>query len=201
MKTRGRDGALFGAVSRWGTTGCLLLSLFGVNSAANATVFDPATALLGTLTITGATVSDSIYNDDFKVKGGFGDANVKSFVTGEFGTASQTAATIGSGGNCGGGPTTCSGNGATYSGKAADIFAIHWGGGRGGNQPLLAIEFSKAVTSFTISGFSHGVSFIRAYSNVSATPLPAALPLFAAGLGVIGLLGRRRKRNASGQTA
>jgi hypothetical protein len=29
---------------------------------------------------------------------------------------------------------------------------------------------------------------------ISATPLPAALPLFAGGLGVIGLFGRRRKR-------
>jgi hypothetical protein len=29
-----------------------------------------------------------------------------------------------------------------------------------------------------------------------ATPLPAALPLFAAGLGVVGLLARRRKRAA-----
>ena len=31
----------------------------------------------------------------------------------------------------------------------------------------------------------------------SATPLPAALPLFATGLGALGLLGWRRKRNAS----
>jgi hypothetical protein len=30
--------------------------------------------------------------------------------------------------------------------------------------------------------------------TVAATPLPAALPLFAGGLGVIGLLGWRRKR-------
>jgi hypothetical protein len=30
--------------------------------------------------------------------------------------------------------------------------------------------------------------------NLSATPLPAALPLYAAGIGVMGLLGRRRKR-------
>jgi hypothetical protein len=31
-------------------------------------------------------------------------------------------------------------------------------------------------------------------ADVSPTPLPAALPLFAAGLGVISLLGWRRKR-------
>jgi hypothetical protein len=33
--------------------------------------------------------------------------------------------------------------------------------------------------------------------QVSATPLPAALPLFAGGLGVLGYLGRRRKRTES----
>jgi hypothetical protein len=32
--------------------------------------------------------------------------------------------------------------------------------------------------------------------NSTATPLPAALPLFATGLGGLGLLGRRRKRKA-----
>jgi hypothetical protein len=34
-------------------------------------------------------------------------------------------------------------------------------------------------------------------SSTAATPLPAALPLFAGGLGVIGLFGRRRKRKAA----
>jgi hypothetical protein len=33
--------------------------------------------------------------------------------------------------------------------------------------------------------------------DVSAVPLPAALPLFATGLGALGLLGWRRKRKAS----
>jgi hypothetical protein len=32
--------------------------------------------------------------------------------------------------------------------------------------------------------------------SISAVPLPAALPLFAAGVGILGLLGRRRKRKA-----
>jgi hypothetical protein len=38
-------------------------------------------------------------------------------------------------------------------------------------------------------------------SSPSATPLPAALPLFAGGLGVIGLVAGRRKRKSAGLAA
>jgi len=38
-------------------------------------------------------------------------------------------------------------------------------------------------------------------SDTSAVPLPAALPLFATGLGVMALLGRRRKKGAAKTTA
>jgi hypothetical protein len=38
-------------------------------------------------------------------------------------------------------------------------------------------------------------------ADVSATPIPAALPLFATGLGVMGLLGWRRKRKAAALAA
>ena len=37
--------------------------------------------------------------------------------------------------------------------------------------------------------------------TITQTPLPAALPLFATGLGVLGLLGWRRKRKASAVTS
>ena len=37
--------------------------------------------------------------------------------------------------------------------------------------------------------------------NTATTPLPAALPLFASGLGALGLLGWRRKRKAAALAA
>ena len=42
-----------------------------------------------------------------------------------------------------------------------------------------------------------GVSITQVTPQVTAVSLPAALPLFAAGLGVLGLLGQRRKRKAT----
>lgn len=46
-----------------------------------------------------------------------------------------------------------------------------------------------------------GVSWTASPRNLSATPLPAALPLFAGGLGALGLLGWRRKRKSQVVTA
>jgi hypothetical protein len=43
---------------------------------------------------------------------------------------------------------------------------------------------------------SDGVAITALFHDVSDTPLPAALPLFATGLGALGLLGWRRKRKA-----
>jgi hypothetical protein len=42
-------------------------------------------------------------------------------------------------------------------------------------------------------------SFTLEIGNAVATPLPAALPLFAAGLGALGLLGWRRRRKAAAE--
>jgi hypothetical protein len=77
---------------------------------------------------------------------------------------------------------------------------------------LVAIKASDgAVFDVTILAFAFGIQSLGAFSGSptfeshdfetieitappAETPLPAALPLFAGGLGVIGLLGWRRKR-------
>jgi hypothetical protein len=64
---------------------------------------------------------------------------------------------------------------------------------------LLAVNINSA--SFTCGAC--GNYFVQGTSGeaVAETPLPAALPLFASGLGALGLLGWRRKRKASAAIA
>jgi hypothetical protein len=75
--------------------------------------------------------------------------------------------------------------------------AFQWGGTGGWqlcfsyNQQCQALAYLSDGTN-TVSGSQ--VTF----SQVAATPLPAALPLFATGLGALGLLRwRRRRKNAA----
>ena len=44
-------------------------------------------------------------------------------------------------------------------------------------------------------------AMITGVTNISSTPLPAALPMFAGGLGFVGYLSRRKKRNTSARAA
>jgi PEP-CTERM motif len=173
---------------------------------ANATVYDPDTLVLPTLTLTlgsanpSASIVGSYLNTDY---GSFGDSTVLGTVQTEFGSGLTEVG----GGDCSsGGPPTCPtspNNSFTYdSSTGADVFAIHWGGG-GSDQPLLVIEFDQLVTDFSLSGFAHGVSFVRSFSEPTTTggqgmaaPVPGTLPLFVGGLGLIGLFGWRRKRKA-----
>jgi hypothetical protein len=70
------------------------------------------------------------------------------------------------------------GAGVTASGSADPIFT----------PPLFDID-GNAITVETSDGIGNN-------SPVGTTPIPAALPLFATGLGGLGLLGWRRKRKA-----
>jgi hypothetical protein len=66
------------------------------------------------------------------------------------------------------------------------------------NTAQLFFDFAEAGAFFSaISG--HNYSSVAV--DPSATPIPAALPLFASGLGALGLLGWRRKKKAAALTA
>ena len=65
-----------------------------------------------------------------------------------------------------------------------------------------ATLFASAVLTNDIGGFEVAdvsANFIQ--TGLSGTPLPAALPLFASGLGALGLLGWRRKRKVASLAA
>jgi len=67
-----------------------------------------------------------------------------------------------------------------------------------------AAPTTAITTSFSISGGAFTLYYVSANGlpsvldvEASTTPLPAALPLFAGGLGVVGLLARRKKRKVA----
>jgi hypothetical protein len=77
-------------------------------------------------------------------------------------------------------------------------------------NPCSSISLAS-LTSNTFTGtnqappqyayFGGDFEFTATNGDLSATPLPATLPLFAGGLGVMGFLGRRMKRKASSAIA
>jgi hypothetical protein len=63
------------------------------------------------------------------------------------------------------------------------------------NQGVDGIFFQNSLTFFdTLGAFR-----VLGDETTAATPLPAALPLFTGGLGVIGLIARRRKQRQAAQ--
>jgi len=58
-----------------------------------------------------------------------------------------------------------------------------------------------STITFSSEDTSQGSFNIPEIAFVSSTPIPAALPLFASGLGALGLLGRRRKRKVAAPAA
>ncbi len=83
----------------------------------------------------------------------------------------------------------------SFTGTDADLFGVHFGCGKSKDCEL--VWLFSGDTTFTVNSLK-GFSNISAFSDTTATPLPAALPLFASGIGALGLLGWRRKRKGSG---
>jgi len=63
-----------------------------------------------------------------------------------------------------------------------------------GGIPTITISGNTLEIDFHGLTFQPGSQLVLDFGPVSQTPLPAALPLFASGLGALGLLGWRRKR-------
>jgi hypothetical protein len=97
-------------------------------------------------------------------------------------------------------------DGQMFSGTATDVAFL--------NGSFNSAQFSEQIGS-NPNRFDLQTSGVYAYyydnegqdasgsitSSLAATPLPAALPLFAGGLGIMGLFGRRRKRMADATAA
>ena len=65
----------------------------------------------------------------------------------------------------------------------------------------LILEADGSVSDQIVTFNSDGIANLLFYSDPSLSPLPAALPLFASGLGVMGFLARRRKRKVTAALA
>ena len=64
-----------------------------------------------------------------------------------------------------------------------------------GNTPMQFTLDTTGGYAFYADGQQEAAGTIT--SSLATTPLPAALPLFAGGFGMVGFLARRRKRNAA----
>ena len=84
-------------------------------------------------------------------------------------------------------PNTLNGHGFVYDGGVFTFFDVP---GAIGTYPV-GINDAGQIVGGIGDGSPTGQSFI---AEPTVTPLPAALPLFATGLGALGLLGWRRKR-------
>lgn len=104
---------------------------------------------------------------------------------------------------------------STVDSSVADINFDSWVSVYGGTSTCSGLQCGEIVgdssvisnaglydaigdTSAYVSDRAIGSQYINyAFVEIDTTPLPAALPLFAAGLGVMGLISQRRKRKAS----
>jgi hypothetical protein len=120
---------------------------------------------------------------------------------GTFATASLTGFNYQSGGLSNGSATGCNGNGAGFA-----CFLASPGPLQLSNHMVFDISFSGGTTNFDLpslkidfwaNSFQTKSTGDLLSQSIGQTPLPAALPLFATGLGAMGLFGWWRKRKAA----
>ena len=175
---------------RWLTISAALLVADGIARA--ATVSGSFIDRQGELVYWTATVDPDITLTQqicYSLPPNQGDGTIKTFVNTAFNTSFD--ANIGK-------LDSLSGFGVNWTGPSADIFAIHFGGKGGGNELLIDLSGNTSTFSFSMTGTQHELSSIQGFGNggVSQAPLPAALPLFATGLGGIGLIAWWRNRRS-----
>ncbi len=148
--------------------------------------------------------SMSAYTDDSS--GDVGDQNsgdggdVQTWIASQFSVTDADLTLVG-GGACGSSGLNCnsSGNNGTLDlgSLVASIFFVHF------DNKSAVFEYDTAMSVFTISNLSQGVSNIFAFSlppnpnpgpGPNPVPLPAALPLFGSALAAAGAIGGWRKR-------
>ena len=95
----------------------------------------------------------------------------------------------------------------TDPGGTASLGDFDTSGSGGGNRSYFCISTGDACgpTSFVnnidvIPSDEVGITLVRTSSSAT-TPLPATLPLFGSGAGVLGFLGWRRKKKAAALAA
>jgi hypothetical protein len=86
------------------------------------------------------------------------------------------------------GPGETGGPVGTFTGSSLLAFGATLGSGHD------LVTFAGSFGSVLFTSSDQALEYTFAANPVGSTPLPAALPLYAAGVGVMGLLGWRRKR-------
>jgi PEP-CTERM motif len=133
---------------------------------------------------------------------------------GTFADAGQLGVNIGTGafivgGNCNACTLTPTGSvneSFKINGGLAQNFVIDWGWSSGSTTDTLTLALATDTLNFgsyiatlhlsslVLTGATGETVPFSLTADITPTPLPAALPLFASGLGALGLFGWRRKR-------
>lgn len=171
----------------------LALAAFSAGSAPAATISGSFTSLQGQNVSWSAVVDPGVTLSQLvccTLPGNQGDGTIKTLVNSTFGTSfTENVGKL----------DNLSGFGVNWTGPSADIFALHFGGPHGGNEVLFSLSGDTSLFNFSMSGTQFALSSLQGFGSsesVSQTPLPAALPLFASGLGGLGLFSWWRKRKA-----